>query len=463
MLALTYQPAATQPTTPAPTKAPTSDPAELRRQRGLAIAAVCRITKKHDQWIVPSQTGNGTYRVTLDPPPFVPMCTCPDYEERAQPCKHVYAVQYAIERETNGQGVETVTEAETVTITKKTCAKKPTYKQVWPAYNAAQVNEKHKFQVLLHDLCTGIIEPPRPRRKGMQPLRLADAIFSAVFKVYSTVSGRRFSCDLADAFAKGYMERLPHYNTVFTYLENPNLTPILRALIVESARPLKTVEVDFAADSSGFTSTRFVRWFDHKYGKPMQKHDWVKVSVMTGVKTNVVAAVEVDERYAADCPQFKPLLKTTAGNFTIREVSADTAFSSYENMDAVAAVGGTPYIAFKSNANPKGDGMYTKMFHLYSLNRDDYLTHYHKRSNVETTFSMIKAKFGDHVRSKTDIAMANEALAKVLCHNICCMIQSMYELGINPIFWGKEEVDEAETGTIPAPGSDDLIDMFAWM
>jgi transposase len=74
------------------------------------------------------------------------------------------------------------------------------------------------------------------------------------------------------------------------------------------------------------------------------------------------------------------------------------------------------------------------MFHYYSFRRDEFLSHYHKRSNVESTFSMIKAKFRDHVRSKTDVAMRNEVLCKILCHNICCLIQSMYELGIEPTF-----------------------------
>ena len=161
---------------------------------------------------------------------------------------------------------------------------------------------------------------------------------------------------------------------------------------------------------------------------------------MTGVKTNIVTAVEVDERYAGDCPRFKPLLNTTAATFTIRELSGDTAYSSYENMDSVAAVGGTPYIAFKCNATAAQGGMYEKMFHYFSLRRDEFLSHYHKRSNVETTFSMVKAKFGDSLRSKSDTGMVNESLCKILCHNICCIIQSMYELGINPVFWGQEEI-----------------------
>ena len=47
---------------------------------------------------------------------------------------------------------------------------------------------------------------------------------------------------------------------------------------------------------------------------------------------------------------------------------------------------------------------------------------------------MVKAKFGDGVRSKTDTAMKNECLCKFLAHNICCVIQEMHELGIDPNF-----------------------------
>ena len=80
------------------------------------------------------------------------------------------------------------------------------------------------------------------------------------------------------------------------------------------------------------------------------------------------------------------------------------------------------------------------MWHFYNFNREAFLQHYHKRSNVETTFSMIKGKFGSSVRAKTPIAQVNEVLCKILCHNICVLIQSIYELGIEPVFneLGKE-------------------------
>ena len=77
------------------------------------------------------------------------------------------------------------------------------------------------------------------------------------------------------------------------------------------------------------------------------------------------------------------------------------------------------------------------MYPLLPIHRDEFLAHYHKRSNVESTFSMIKAKFRDHVRSKTDVAMVNEVLCKIICHNICCLIQESTNSGSIRLFGQK--------------------------
>ena len=52
---------------------------------------------------------------------------------------------------------------------------------------------------------------------------------------------------------------------------------------------------------------------------------------------------------------------------------------------------------------------------------------------------MMKTKFGDSVRSKTEVAMKNEVLAKTLCHNICVLIRSIYEDGLAVDFFKKTE------------------------
>jgi transposase len=251
---------------------------------------------------------------------------------------------------------------------------------------------------LLHDLCSGIPEPPPAIGRPRIPLN--DAIFAACFKVYSTFSGRRFMSDLRDAQSKEYLRTLPHYNSIFRTLEDPDVTPILRGLIIESSLPLKVVEADFAVDSSGFTTSRFIRWFDHQYGVVRQQHEWVKVHLMCGVKTNVVTAVEIREKDASDTKLLPDLVSTTAAHFDLREVSADKGYASVNNVDVIAAHGATPYIAFKSIHSGAAGGLWEKMFHYFGFNRQEFLQHYHKRSNVESTFSMIKAKFRDHVRSR---------------------------------------------------------------
>lgn len=117
------------------------------------------------------------------------------------------------------------------------------------------------------------------------------------------------------------------------------------------------------------------------------------------------------------------------------EISADKAYLSKANLQTAVDNNAIPYTAWK--ANSKDDNhLWNKLFHFYALNQDKFLEHYHKRSNVETTFFMIKAKFGGGaLRSKTRTAQINEALSKILAHNICVLIQSMCELNIKPEFW----------------------------
>lgn len=401
-----------------------------REAKALVIAATSKLTKKGDLWLVPSQSGKGKYEV--DPNPESPRCTCPDFETRRLKCKHIFAAEIVIQREqsiteTTEGDVTTTTVTETLKVTKRV-----TYKQDWPAYNQAQTQEKALFQRLLHDLCSRIAQPEH--KKGRRRLLYRDVIFSAAFKVYSTMSCRRFMGDLKEAQDKGYVSKTMHFNSIFNYLELECLTPILHDLITHSSLPLESLETAFAVDSSGFSTCQYVRWFDAKYGKEVDVHDWIKVHLMTGVETHIVTSVEITGRHEHDSTQLESLVDKTAENFTVHEVSADKAYSSRDCHNAIAKVGATPYIAFKSNATGAVGGVYEKMYYYYCLNREQFLAHYHKRSNSESTFSMIKAKFGGHIRSKGDTAQINEALCKVLCHNICCLIQSMFEFGIEPDF-----------------------------
>lgn len=411
-----------------------AQPVSEREQKALEIAARTKLTREGDDWIVPSQSGPKNYKV--NPDPESPQCTCPDFEFRQQRCKHIFAVEIVLQREVtvSNDGTQTVTE--TVTVKRK-------YTQEWSAYNKAQTNEKAHFISFLHELCSGIEDPIQTN--GRPRLPLGDIIFAATYKTYSTVSGRRFASDLRDALAKGYITKLPSYNSVFDYFRMASLTPYLKQLITASAQPLTSVESDFAVDSSGFSTGQFVRWLDVKYGTKEDRRQWLKLHLICGVKTNIVTSVEVSDGYAHDYHYMKELVNHTAEiGFKMKEVSADKAYLGAENLLAALRKGAIPYIPFKSNSVPHSEGSYgakselwTRMFHFYNYRRAEFLQHYHKRSNIETTFHMIKSKFGQRLRSKTQTAQINEALCKVLCHNLCVVIQSMYELNITPEFSGE--------------------------
>lgn len=79
----------------------------------------------------------------------------------------------------------------------------------------------------------------------------------------------------------------------------------------------------------------------------------------------------------------------------------------------------------------------------YQTDREEFLKHYHKRSNAETVVSMLKTNFGDNVRCRTDTSMASEIYCKIICHNIWCLIRSMYELNIVAEFFSEPREQEA--------------------
>ena len=144
---------------------------DAREERGLVIAATSKIEKNKLGWKVPSQVGNGSYIVNLDH--GHPFCTCPDFEKRQQPCKHIHAVEYVAQRETKPDGSETVTRSMKITCT-----------QEWATYDEAQMHEQERFVILLRDLCNGIPQPEY--RFGRPRLPLADVVFGVTYRAYTT-------------------------------------------------------------------------------------------------------------------------------------------------------------------------------------------------------------------------------------------------------------------------------------
>jgi len=311
---------------------------------------------------------------------------------------------------------------------------KPSYPQVWTAYNQAQTQEKVLFQELLHELTSQI---PQPKRNGAgrPKANLGDMVFSCCLKQYLDFSSRRSESDIQLAVGLGYIDHAPHFNTVLKYLNEPLMKKVLMKLIEISSLPLKEVESDFAADASGFSTSMACNW--HKSKQNFTEYRmFKKAHVMCGVKTNIITHIEITDGYLHDSVMFETLLTNTAKNFPVKEVYADKGYLSEKNLGIAVKNGAVPFIPFKKNAKSDSDKMiiWRILFRFFKENKEEFYRHYHLRSNVESVFSMIKRKFGGFVRARSDLGRENEILCKALCHNICVLIQEIFELGIKVDF-----------------------------
>ena len=396
---------------------------DLRDERGKAIADHGdQIRKVNDNsFRVKSQSGNGFYEVKENNSGMT--CTCPDYVYRGGKCKHILATKYYLEvQKETPQG----------TISEKVHL---TYAQAWNAYNEAQKVEVKLFDELLKDLVKAIPEPEQTM--GRPRLSIQETFFCAIQKVYSQLSSRRAYSLFQNATERGQINHAPHFNAPSKLFNNEEMTPILHKLIMLSALPVAGIENDFSVDSTGFRTTTFSAYNGEKHGHSQTKeHHWLKAHLCAGAKTNIVAAIAVTKEDGGDSPQFGPLVKKTATGFTIKDVSADLAYSSRNNFEVVDSVGGRAYIPFKKNATGRaaGSALWKKMFHYFQLNRDEFMEHYHKRSNIEATNAAIKRKFGETLKSKNPTAQVNELLAKIVAYNLTVVIHEIYGNGINPDF-----------------------------
>lgn len=315
---------------------------------------------------------------------------------------------------------------------------KLTYPQNWPAYNAAQRSEKPFVMSILDELVSQIQEEPQTG-KGRPRIPIRDQIFAIGVHQYNGKSSGRVIPELDEAYKKNYLFQKIEKSTLLKFYDNERLTPLLKQLIELSSTPLASVETHFAVDSSGFSTSIFKRWFDIKYGRNSNIRLWKKAHITSGVKTNIITAVQVSEGYESDCKFLPELINKTKENFNVERVSADKAYLSRENLKVIYQIGALPLIPFKINSQgrAKGSEFWRKAYLFFTKNNSEFKPLYNKRSNVESTFSMMKRKLGHKLRTKNEVSQTNEILIKCLIHNLMVLTQEIFELGLDVDFIDK--------------------------
>ena len=181
--------------------------------------------------------------------------------------------------------------------------------------------------------------------RGRPRCYLGIMVFCMVHKAYFGFSARRLESHLNIAAQLGYLRsplphggdgrsstcHIPRFNTILEYLRASWMTPILLELVTLSAAPVRGIETGFAVDGTGWSVRLYERWLDHRLESESTRHGWVKLHIVSGVSTNVVARAVVSPSSHHESPPFRGLVTKTAEHFDVYRMTADMAYSSRLN------------------------------------------------------------------------------------------------------------------------------------
>ena len=229
---------------------------------------------------------------------------------------------------------------------------------------------------------------------------------------------------------------IPCFKTLSNYRENNSLQIILDKLIEESSKPLSAIEHDFATDATGIRTKLFSTWYSLRCKKEIKKRDHLTIHITTGVKSNIVTALNVETKSGKDSEIFREHVDKTVKNFNANEFSGDGKYWGKENCKKVVEVGAKPYFKVHKNwsGRSRGGFAWKEMNLEFKRDEEKYGKHYHKRSNVESTNMSKKMLHGDKVYSRLPSARINEETLRWINHNINVLNRAKHQWNINPKF-----------------------------
>ena len=273
-------------------------------------------------------------------------------------------------------------------------------------------------------------------KQGRPPHQLPDMLKASCIKVFNNFSARRNNSDIELAYLMKYLTKKPHYNSLINYMNNPNLTPFLHKLIKTTSLPLYDYENNFSIDATGISTFCKDKWLkvrtDH-----IKHHDYKKLHAICGNKTNIIASARVTEGRKHDSPLLPELVRDATDRFDVRRIMADRGYLSRKNAQLIEDCGAVPFILPKKNTGSLSKGhhpAWNRMIWKFRNHPERFKLYYHQRSNVESTFSMMKRKFSPFIRSRKSISQENEILCMVVCHNISVLVRCIFELNLDVTF-----------------------------
>ena len=218
--------------------------------------------------------------------------------------------------------------------------------------------------------------------------------------------------------------------------------PHLHRLVGATALPCIGLEDTFAVDGTGFGSSVYDCHHTQKHGpasqrrKPTKNHRWIEAKIVFGVRTHVVAAVQITEQHVAESPLMPELLRRVIANGGhVADWVGDAAYMGWRNIEAVEAIGGNPYFDWPKGVTGKTRPAIRRLYDKFRSDQEEYWRHYGKRSLAESGNKMLKERFGYTLQSRVPNAQYAEAMLRCICHNVACTIMAVLEFGVEPRYW----------------------------
>ena len=229
------------------------------------------------------------------------------------------------------------------------------------------------------------------------------------------------------------LKNLPSKSTIHRGMQLLSIKLIRKINFVLIGEHLKR-KLNILIDSSGIRTDKKSTWFCLRIKKEINKRDCEKLHLAVCSDLLLILNWRITPWRKHDSPFFKILLKPFK---ILGYVLADKGYLSRKNFQLCMDKGGCAFIPFekRNKQTPQGCPAWKFAFNLWKKCHEIYMNIYHRRSQIECVFSVIKRRFGDKVLCKSSLMRRKEIALRLIAYNLKILIFYEYANVNNIPLW----------------------------
>lgn len=211
-------------------------------------------------------------------------------------------------------------------------------------------------------------------------------------------------------------------------------TAYLRMLLRRIALQYYQLCADMFADATGFTLNRVSSWFNLQLKRVTRKKDYYKLHIIGLERWQLLFDFRITKGTRHDGPPLRRMLKPLT---KIGLLLADGAYACRATLKLILSKGGSPFLRFSkaTTGNSKGCMQWGIQFQFFKNWHSLWMHIYNQRSRVESIFSAIKRRYGDHLRGKSRRSRFRELIFRLIAYNLRQALHIEYSFQHNLPLW----------------------------